>query len=89
MNPLRKRTPAERAAIDARAKDWPRPLTLRQQQALASMRKGPLAYVRITRRWGDSLGTTIFSLVARGLCRIEGRQRPRACITGAGRKVLG
>lgn len=88
-----RKTQAQRDAIDERARDYPRPLSPGQRLALQAMSVAPLRY--ITTRGGTFSGTwsgvkqaTIEALHARYLCRIEGKQRPRAVITGKGRKEL-
>jgi len=59
-----------------------------QRKALRAMQVGPLAYFRATGSWSGFAGVTIRSLEICGFCRIEGKQRPRAVSTGAGRKAL-
>lgn len=88
-----RRTQADRDAINARAAAWERPLSARQRRALGVMPYEPLQYKHATERWASRWGVysdaTIHALERRGLCRIEGKQRPKACITAAGRKALG
>jgi hypothetical protein len=84
-----RKTAAMREAINARAAAWPRPLSKTQREALGAMELlERLPYTRSDGSWGGFAERTITSLVDRGLCRIEGRQRPRAMITGKGRKEL-
>jgi hypothetical protein len=92
MSMLGQRTPAERAAINARAAAWRRPLSAHQHQALARMAK----YGRLVRGragWGAPgellefwQTTTITALTKRGLAKIEHRRFAR--ITAAGRRYL-
>lgn len=92
---LRKRTPAQRAAIDVRAAAWERPLSMMQRSALVSLSLHPLAYTVAgwARQGSGGLGAfrtgTIESLVRMGYARIYrlGRRPVRATITGAGRTM--
>jgi hypothetical protein len=87
-----RKTKAMRAAIDERARNWERPPSPVQRQALARMAEAPLPFIpgRLRHgKWGLFGKETINSLTRRGLCRIEGKQRMRACITAKGRKAIG
>lgn len=93
MPGYKRKTTAEREAINERARAWVRPISTFQRNALAAMAKGPLARGRAG--WGTKLeenrywhSQTIEALVGRGLARIEGKQRMRAVITGKGRLEL-
>lgn len=90
---IRQRTQAQRDEINARAAAAPRPLSPAQYDALKAMNLSPLRYIAtrggtFSGTWSGVRQATIVSLVDRGLCRIDGKQRPRAVITGKGRKEL-
>lgn len=90
---LRKRTQAQRDAINARAAAYPKPLSPTQLQALKSIARAPVKYIgggweSYADTWEGYADKTINSLVGRRLCRIEGKQRPRAIITAAGKREL-
>lgn len=85
---LRKRTQAQRDAINAHAAAYPKPLSPRQQKALAAMAFMQLSFGRVTGRWHGHLQATVDALERKRLCRIEGKQRPRAVITAAGKREL-
>ncbi|HEX4114153.1 MAG TPA: hypothetical protein VH020_16590 [Stellaceae bacterium] len=89
-----RRTPAERAAIDARAEAFPRPLSGVQIRAIKTLARGHFLYTRAG--WGrhnagqciEYFGTqTVDALCKRGFARrrLVGRTR-RVTITAAGRR---
>jgi hypothetical protein len=89
-----RRTPAERAAIDARADAFPRPPSNVQLRALKALDRRILVYTRAgwtNHQPGESLeyfGTqTVDALCKRGFARrrLVGRTR-RVTITAAGRR---
>jgi hypothetical protein len=91
-NALRRRTPAQRAAIDARADAWPRPLSGAQFRALALLRKGAMHRDRLgfhLIHGGSSSDhvpiATMRSLEARGLVSLNDFENG-AVITAKGRK---
>lgn len=86
---LRKRTQAQRDAINARADAYPRPLSPSQRLALVAMADAPLSQGRVSGRWGGFQSVTVGALLRKCLCRIKGKQRPRAVITAAGKRELG
>lgn len=88
MTALRKRTQAQRDAINARADAYPRPLSPHQRGALRAMAKGSLHHWRAG--YGHGTGQTwssrtIAALEARGLCKFE---YASAAITAAGKREL-
>jgi hypothetical protein len=93
---LRTRTPAQRAAIDARAAAWLRPISIWQLEALRCMAKQPLARGRAG--WASELlvgkywqSQTVRALADRGMCRLYGGKAGRerfAGITPKGRLEL-
>lgn len=91
MPGYKNKSEAEREAINERARNWPRPLSVVQRNALIRMSRSPLQYSPIrTACWGGLfMAATIDALSRRGLCRIEGKQRMRADITAKGRRAIG
>jgi hypothetical protein len=82
-----RKTKAMRDAIDERARNWERPPSPAQRSAIADMARAPLAFAWAYDTWGGHKATTIDALTRRGLCRIEGKQRMRACITRKGSTI--
>ncbi|HXA68856.1 MAG TPA: hypothetical protein VNW24_00300 [Stellaceae bacterium] len=87
MTALRRRTQAQRDAINARAAAYPKPLSPTQRLVLSCIARAPLRYTG-GGRWDGYGDKTVNSLVGRRLARIEGKQRMRAVITPAGRREL-
>lgn len=85
---MNRKTQAQREAINKRADAYPRPISPLQYQALAAMAARPVSYTHATGHWNGHLQRTMDSLEQRGLCRIKGKQRPRAIIAAAGRREL-
>jgi hypothetical protein len=93
---LRRRTQAQRDAINARAAAWPRPISAWQVEALRCMAKQMLARGRAG--WSSELlpgrywqSQTIRALAGRGLCSLHGGRAGRerfAKITRKGRIEL-
>jgi hypothetical protein len=88
---LRRRTDAERAAIDARADAWERPLTATQCEALSVLQHSGMHRVRagfepLFRKAGVFPVATIRVLVRRGLAIFESSDTA-AYITAKGRKA--
>jgi hypothetical protein len=85
---VRKRTQAQRDAINARAAAYPRPLSPTQLGALRELAKGSLHHwregygLRIERVWPSR---TIAAIEARGLCKVK---FAAATITAAGKREL-
>lgn len=92
MSALRKRTQAQRDAINARADAYPRPLSAHQVRALRAMSAAALYRCDQGTRFGDTNSSetwqsqTILSLEERGFCSI--RNGRFASITAAGRREL-
>jgi hypothetical protein len=88
---LRRRTAAQRAAIDACADAWPRPLSAAARRALLLLRKGAmhrdrLGFHLIVGNSSDHVPVgTMRSLARRGLAKL-GDFENGAEITAAGRK---
>lgn len=93
---LRKRTPAQRAAIDARAAAFERPISAWQAQALRAMARAPLTRGRAGWASDHLIGKywqaqTVRALAARRLCSLVGGSPGRerfARITAKGRREL-
>lgn len=89
---MNRKTQAQRDAINARADAYPRPISPSQRLALVAMAAAPLRFWRLPGQqrwaWGGFFTATINSLEQRRLCRIRGKQRPRAVITAVGRREL-
>lgn len=98
---LRRRTDAERRAIDARAAAFPRPLSAKQHEALALAAEGDLVPTRAgwglpyehrtKRHWLRDYGTaTMQALIKRGLVKLRHRRTRKAkmVISIQGRALL-
>lgn len=88
---MNRKTQAQRDAINKRAREYPRPISAWQLEALRYMVKLPLQRGRAG--WATDLllnkywqSQTILKLVERGFCRIAHRRF--AIITAAGRREL-
>lgn len=93
MTALRKRTQAQRDAINTRAAAYPRPLSLAQVEALEAMGEAALYRCDHGTAFGSTVtgrtwqSATILSLAERGLCSVRDGRFAR--ITAAGKRELG